>query len=65
MLKSPKIQVAVAELGDSSVNLVVRPWVKTKDYWPVRFELIEAIKNALDEENIEIPFPQMDVHTDK
>lgn len=57
--------MAVAELGDSSVNLVVRPWVKTKDYWPVRFELIEAIKNALDEENIEIPFPQMDVHTDK
>lgn len=65
VLKSPKIEVAVAELGDSSVNLVVRPWVKTKDYWPVRFELIEAIKNGLDEENIEIPFPQMDVHTDK
>lgn len=65
VLKSPEIQVAVAELGDSSVNLVVRPWVKTSDYWPVRFELMEAIKNALDEANIEIPFPQMDVHVEK
>lgn len=65
VLKSPEIQVAVAELGDSSVNLVVRPWVKTGDYWPVRFALTEAIKNALDEANIEIPFPQMDVHIDK
>jgi len=65
VLKSPEIQVAVAELGNSSVNLVVRPWVKTADYWSVRFELIEAIKNGLDEANIEIPFPQMDVHTKK
>ena len=65
VLKSPEIQVAVAELGDSSVNLVVRPWVKTSDYWSVRFALTEAIKNALDEASIEIPFPQMDIHVDK
>jgi len=47
------------------VNLVVRPWVNGGDYWPVRFELMEAIKNGLDEAGIEIPFPQMDIHTDK
>ena len=65
VLKDPKVQVAVAELGDSSVNFVVRPWVKSEDYWEVRFELMEAIKNSLDEAKIEIPFPQMDVHMDK
>lgn len=65
VLKNPGAQVAVAELGDSSVNFVVRPWVKSPDYWDVRFELMEAIKDALDKEGIEIPFPQMDVHMDK
>ncbi len=65
VLSDPAPQIAVAELGDSSVNLVVRPWVKSELYWEVRFELMEAIKNALDAEGIEIPFPQMDVHMDK
>jgi len=65
VLPTPAPQVAVAELADSSVNLVVRPWVNGGDYWPVRFELMEAIKNGLDEAGIEIPFPQLDVHTDK
>ncbi|MDA7747018.1 mechanosensitive ion channel [Psychromonas sp.] len=65
VLAAPASQVAVAELGDSSVNLVVRPWVDGSEYWPVRFELMEEIKNALDEAGIEIPFPQMDVHMDK
>ncbi|GLS92661.1 mechanosensitive ion channel protein [Psychromonas marina] len=65
VLKDPGVTVAVAELADSSVNFVVRPWVNGGDYWPVRFELMEAIKNALDEAGIEIPFPQMDVHVDK
>ena len=65
ILKSPEMQVAVAELGDSSVNFVVRPWVNSADYWTVRFELMEQIKDALDAENIEIPFPQMDVHVNK
>lgn len=65
VLATPAPQVAVAELGDSSVNLVVRPWVNSADYWDVRFELIEAVKNGLDKAGIEIPFPQMDVHTDK
>jgi len=65
VLPTPAPQVAVAELADSSVNLVVRPWVNGGDYWPVRFELMEAIKNGLDEAGIDIPFPQMDIHTDK
>lgn len=65
VLETPAAQVAVAELAASSVNLVVRPWVKSADYWTVRFELMEAIKNGLDAEGIEIPFPQMAVHVDK
>ncbi|WP_413702243.1 mechanosensitive ion channel domain-containing protein [Psychromonas sp. KJ10-10] len=65
VLDTPSTQVAVAELGDSSVNFVVRSWAKSADYWDVRFQLIEEIKDALDAEGIEIPFPQMDVHMDK
>jgi len=62
LLDDPEPVIAVAELGESSVNLVIRPWVKTSEYWPVRFELIERIKTSLDQEGITIPFPQMDVH---
>jgi small conductance mechanosensitive channel len=62
ILTDPATTIAVAELADSSVNLVFRPWVKTDDYWAVRFDLTENIKNALDEAGISIPFPQQDVH---
>ena len=62
ILTDPATTVAVAELADSSVNLVFRPWVKTEDYWSVRFDLTENIKNALDEAGISIPYPQQDVH---
>jgi small conductance mechanosensitive channel len=62
ILTEPATTIAVAELADSSVNLVFRPWVKTDDYWAVRFDLTENIKNALDEAGISIPFPQQDVH---
>lgn len=62
VLESPEPLVAVHELADSSVNLVVRPWVNSSDYWPTYFSLMETIKNRLDEENIGIPFPQMDLH---
>jgi small conductance mechanosensitive channel len=65
VLKDPEPVVAVSELADSSVNLVVRPWVNTADYWVARFALIEGVKRALDDNNISIPFPQMDVHFDK
>ena len=62
ILTDPATTIAVAELADSCVNLVFRPWVKTDDYWAVRFDLTENIKNALDEAGISIPFPQQDVH---
>ncbi len=62
ILKDPAPGVAVAELGDSSVNLNVRPWVNSADYWGVRAELLEGIKVKLDEAGISIPYPQQDVH---
>lgn len=58
VLAEPALQVAVAEMADSSINLVVRPWVKGSDYWPTKFDLTQRIKAALDENGIEIPFPQ-------
>ncbi|MFA0216057.1 small-conductance mechanosensitive channel MscS [Vibrio cyclitrophicus] len=65
VLKEPGVQVGVHTLADSSVNFVVRPWVSTADYWSVYFDLMQAIKEGLDNEGIEIPFPQMDVHMNK
>jgi small conductance mechanosensitive channel len=62
ILESPTTNIAVSELGDSSVNFVVRPWVKTEDYWNVYFDLIEKIKLTFDKEGISIPYPQQDVH---
>lgn len=62
VLKDPACVIAVSELADSSVNFVVRPWVKTADYWDVKFDLTEAIKKRFDKEGISIPFPQRDVH---
>ncbi len=62
VLKDPSYSVALAELGDSSINFVVRPWVKSADYWPARFDILEDIKLALDEANIGIPYPQMDIY---
>jgi len=62
MLKTPAPKIAVSELADSSVNFVVRPWVKTEDYWDVYFDLTEKIKLTFDKEGISIPFPQQDVH---
>lgn len=65
ILAEPAAQVAVSELGDSSVNFVVRPWVKSGDYWGVMFDFTEAVKLRFDQEGISIPFPQMDVHVHK
>jgi small conductance mechanosensitive channel len=62
VLKDPAPTIAVVELGDSSVNLVVRPWVKTEDYWDVYFALTEKVKVTFDEKGISIPFPQRDIH---
>lgn len=65
ILKTPEITVGVVALADSSVNLVVRPWCRTEDYWNVYFDTLQAVKEGLDKEGIEIPFPQMDVHLNK
>lgn len=65
ILKDPAPSVAMGELADSSVNFNVRPWVKSQDYWDVRSYLLENIKLAFDENNISIPYPQMDIHMDK
>ena len=62
ILKDPAPQVVVSELGDSSVNFNVRPWVNKSDYWGVYFDTTEQIKKKFDEQNISIPFPQRDVH---
>lgn len=62
ILSDPPPKVAVSELADSSVNFVVRPWVKRQDYWGVKFDLTRKIKEAFDENGIEIPFPQQVVH---
>jgi len=62
ILKDPAAGVAVADLGASSVDLNVRPWVKTDDYWDVRSDLTEAIKITFDEKGISFPYPQQDVH---
>jgi small conductance mechanosensitive channel len=61
-LSDPAPQVAVAELADSSVNLVVRPWCKPADYWDIYFSVTEQAKAALESNGITIPFPQTDVH---
>jgi len=62
VLKDPAPTIAVSELGDSSVNLVCRPWCKPADYWDVFFNVTEKGKLALEEAGITIPFPQSDVH---
>jgi small conductance mechanosensitive channel len=62
VLTEPQPKVAVCELADSSVNFVVRPWVKATDYWDVFFDVTENVKRRLDADGIGIPFPQRDVH---
>ncbi|MEM7602839.1 MAG: mechanosensitive ion channel family protein, partial [Verrucomicrobiota bacterium] len=62
VLKDPAPLVAVGELGGSSVDLLVRPWTKTSDYFSTKCDLTERIKLALDEAGISIPYPQMDIH---
>ena len=65
ILDEPAQGVVVAELGDNSVNLATRPFVKSEHYWDTYFYMQENVKKAFDRENISIPFPQMDVHINK
>jgi len=62
ILPEPAPVIMVMELGASSVDLAVRPWVKSSDYWTVRSDLLENIKAAFDANGISIPYPQQDVH---
>ena len=62
VLAEPEPQIAVAELGDSSVNFVVRPWCKAEDYFGVKFDLTRRFKEELEAAGCSIPFPQRDVH---
>ena len=62
ILKDPAPVVALGALADSSVNFLVRPWVKTEDYWKVFWDTTETVKLRFDAEDITIPYPQMDMH---
>jgi small conductance mechanosensitive channel len=62
VLNHPEPIIRLHELGDSSVNFVVRPWVNTADYWETYWAITRAVKIRFDEEGISIPFPQRDVH---
>ena len=62
ILKDPAPVVAVSELGDSSVNFVVRPWVHSADYWAVLWDLNERVKLGFDERGFNIPYPTQDIH---
>lgn len=62
ILDEPAPFAAVCEHGDSAIGFIVRAWTKTEDYWTVYYNLLENVKIKFDEENISIPFPQMDVH---
>lgn len=62
IIKDPAHFIAVAELADSSVNIVVRVWAKASDYWAINFDMIEKVKKTFDKEGISIPYPQTDVH---
>jgi small conductance mechanosensitive channel len=65
VLAEPAPVIALGELGDSSVNFLVRPWAKSEDYWRLLWDTTETVKLKFDEAGISIPYPQMDVHFDK
>jgi small conductance mechanosensitive channel len=65
VLQDPEPVIAVGELGDSSVNLIVRPWCSKDDYWALRWDLTRSIKVELEAAGCSIPFPQTDVHLHK
>ncbi len=65
ILKAPEPFIAVKELGDSSVNLVVRVWAEAADYWGIYFDMQEKVYKTFPREGLNIPFPQMDVHLQK
>ncbi len=65
VLDDPEPAVVITELADSSVNLALRPWTNTENYWAVKGDISKAVLVGLPEAGIEIPFPQLDVHLSK
>ena len=61
-MADPEPLIAVSNLGDSSVDLAVRPWCNNADYWTVRFDLLRSLKEGLEAAGCSIPYPQSDVH---
>ena len=62
VLADPEPNIRLNNLGDSSVDFIVRPWTKTNDYWTVYWDITRNVKKRFDAEGISIPFPQRDVH---
>jgi small conductance mechanosensitive channel len=62
VLSDPEPQIAVSELADSSVNIIVRPWTAKENYWGLKFDVTKRIKERYDEAGLNIPYPQRDVH---
>jgi small conductance mechanosensitive channel len=62
VLQDPEPQIAVTELADSSVNIIVRPWTAKENYWDLKFDITKRIKERYDEAGLNIPYPQRDVH---
>jgi small conductance mechanosensitive channel len=65
VLRDPEIFIALQSLGDSAVNIVVRAWCNTPDYWDIYFRLNEEVYKSFSEQGISIPYPQMDIHIKK
>ena len=62
VLLEPEPVIKVHELADSSVNFIVRPWVRTEDYWTTYWDITRKVKEEFDAQGVSIPFPQRDVH---
>lgn len=62
VLDDPAPQIAISELGDNAVGMIVRPWAKKEDFWALKFDLTKRIKEVFDEKSISFPYPQRDVH---
>ncbi|PLX65982.1 MAG: mechanosensitive ion channel protein MscS [Denitrovibrio sp.] len=65
IMPDPEPVIVLTALGNSSIDFAIRSWVKTDDYWPTYFAMLENVKTKLDEAGINIPYPQMDVHIKK
>ena len=65
ILKNEEIFIRLTEHSDSALIFTVRVWTENKNFWPVKFNLLENVKKAFDKNKITIPFPQLDVHMDK